>query len=210
MKLTKQWMALAMLIAMLIATSAAPLWAAPAESQTASQPASQSAGLFDKGNSHATKPASDDWPKIIGGLALVAGLIFLARHLLRRAGGATALGGRGGIVEVLHRTTLSMKHQLLVVKFGRRLLLMQSSPQGLRTLSELSDPDEIAEMLTAIERKKPGSFTTLMDRKAGQFAGDAKEVAPSAANKPPASTDEPGEALRQLGRKLRRQEDQLP
>ena len=58
----------------------------------------------------------DDWPRVLGALAVVVALILLARYFLRRAGGAKRAGTKGGPVETLWRTSLSMKHQMFVVR----------------------------------------------------------------------------------------------
>jgi len=86
-------------------------------------------------------------------LALVIGLIFAVRFLLKRYGPASP-GGRSGAVELLINRPVGPKNRLLLVRFGRRLLLLGSGPSGLSTLCEASDPQETAAILEGGE----GSF----------------------------------------------------
>ena len=161
---SRQWIAIWVMAATIAAMSAA------AAAQTTAGPFAQKDG----------KPAGgagvwDGTLRVVLALALVVGLIYLSRYLLRKAGGAGKLHAQGGVVETLWRTNLSMKHQLTLVRMGRRVLLLGCTPQEVSTLCEVTDPQEIAELLNAVEEGKGDSFTRLLSRKAGQFAGDVDQ-----------------------------------
>lgn len=63
-------------------------------------------------------------------------------------------GGAGrpsGVIEVLARYPVGRGQQLMVLKFARRILLVHQSASDTRTLSEMTDPDEVAATLTRLE-----------------------------------------------------------
>jgi flagellar biogenesis protein FliO len=53
-------------------------------------------------------------------------------------------------VQVLARCPVSHKQQILIVQVGRRLLVVGESAAGMNTLSEITDPDEVAVMMAQI------------------------------------------------------------
>ena len=97
------------------------------------------------------------WAQTILALAAVIGLIFLARYLLRRVGSSSPALGGGGPIRVLARANLSPKERLLLVRMGGRVLLLGSAPGGLTTLSEVTDPDEVSELLEQVAAGKSPS-----------------------------------------------------
>jgi len=105
------------------------------------------------------------WWQTALALLLVVGLIFLARYLLRRLGGRAVKTG-GGAVDVLARTSVSPRQQLLLVRLGQRLLLVGSGPEGMTPLSEITDPQEVERMVKLIETSKAESFAEILRRKA--------------------------------------------
>ncbi|MHC5004548.1 MAG: flagellar biosynthetic protein FliO, partial [Planctomycetota bacterium] len=107
-------------------------------------------------------------PRVLGGLAAVIGLIVLLRLALRRAAGPLGGGGRpSGVLEVLARYPVGRGQQLILLKVARRLLLVHQSGPAMRTLSELSDPEEVAVVLARIEagsRRGSRSFRSALQR----------------------------------------------
>ncbi len=88
------------------------------------------------------------WGRTLGALALVVVLIFAARIMLKRFGPISGQQRRD-MLDVLARATVSPRHQLLLVRLGRRLVLVGQSPTSLTTLSEVTDPDEVAALIEA-------------------------------------------------------------
>lgn len=120
------------------------------------------------------------WLQLLLALALVVGLIFLARFLLRRFGGTAKFTGGSRVVEVLARTALTPKHQVFLVRLGRRLVLVGAGPEGLAALAEVTDPDEVAKLAADVEASKPGAFADIFRRKtqqADESGGDAGQSA---------------------------------
>jgi flagellar biogenesis protein FliO len=88
------------------------------------------------------------WARPVLALGLVAGLIWVLRCLLRRWGKALP-GASGGVIEVVGRAPMSPRSQLILVKLGRRLVLVGAWHGGAAALSEVTDSQEVAELLAA-------------------------------------------------------------
>lgn len=80
-------------------------------------------------------------------LGVVVALIFVLRFVLRRFGPGRQGRGRGGPMTVLARTSVSPRQQMLLVRLGRRLVLVGSGPEGMVSLAEVRDADEVAELV---------------------------------------------------------------
>jgi flagellar biosynthetic protein FliO len=143
----RQWIAATMLLAMLAAAPVVALADDAAPGDTATRPVKKPESQDDKVLSRDGGWGGDGWLRTAGAMALVIGLIFLARYALRRFAPSAGKVTSGGKVEVLARTNLSARQQLCLVRMGRRVLLIGSGPEGMRTLSEVSDPAEVADLL---------------------------------------------------------------
>lgn len=89
------------------------------------------------------------WLQSIAALGVVVGVIFLLRFVLRRMvrTGGVGFARRQGPLDVLHQVSAGAGRQLLLVRLGRRLLLIGSTTGGLRTLAEVDDETQAAEMM---------------------------------------------------------------
>ena len=158
----RQWMALAAMT-LLIGVSAERLRAQGAPATSAAPPATQGAAAGDTSGKQVPPrqqaPGNAgslmDWLRMVLALAVVVGLIFVTRWLLKRAGAAAGITAGGRAVEVLARSPLSSRHQMYLVRMGRRLLLVGSGPEGLRTLSEVTDQQEVQDLLKAVAAGAP-------------------------------------------------------
>lgn len=93
----------------------------------------------------------------IGSLALVLALVLVLKVILTRAARSSGsfsarlgAGGRApsGVLEVLGRYPVARGITLVLLRLDRRVLLLSQSPEGFATLAELTDPDDIASILT--------------------------------------------------------------
>lgn len=100
---------------------------------------------------------ASDWIKTLAALAIVLALIFGLRLLLRRVGGGAAGGAARGAIEVLARTPVTPKHQVLLLRVGQRIWLVGAGSNGLSRLGEISEPEQVAELLGAVERGRSTS-----------------------------------------------------
>jgi flagellar biogenesis protein FliO len=89
------------------------------------------------------------WTRTLGALALVVVLIFLARIMLKRFGPVSGRARRD-VLDVLARSAVSPRHELLLVRVGRRVVLVGRSPSAMTTLSEITDRDEAAGLIESV------------------------------------------------------------
>jgi flagellar biogenesis protein FliO len=99
------------------------------------------------------------WVQTFGILAVVLAVMVLVLKWLRRAGLGGLAGGSTAAVQILSRGYLTNKHQMVLVRFGGRILLLGLGPQNLDVLSEVSDSAEAAQILARLEGGKPGSIS---------------------------------------------------
>ncbi|QDU74432.1 Flagellar biosynthesis protein, FliO [Bremerella volcania] len=63
------------------------------------------------------------------------------------------------IIQVLGKSQLSGKQQLELVRVGQKLLLLCVTPNGVETLTEITEPTEVERLLTIVRQDSPGSMT---------------------------------------------------
>jgi flagellar biogenesis protein FliO len=124
------------------------------------------------------------WLQTLGILGIVLALMGLVLKALRRAGVGKSFGGSTATIQILSRGYLSNKHQMVLVRFGQRVLLLGLGPQSLDVLSEVREPGEAAEILARLEGGKPGSisqgFQQTIDSAVRQYDREGKLESPVA------------------------------
>jgi flagellar biogenesis protein FliO len=78
-----------------------------------------------------------------GSLAIVVGLFLLVAWVVRRGMPRNAALLPTSAVEVLGRAPLIGKQQVHLVRCGNKILLLDASPSGVKTLTEITDPAEV-------------------------------------------------------------------
>ena len=97
---------------------------------------------------------------IISSLLLVVGLFLGIAWCYRKTLGTSLAGGLPKqVVNILGRTSISARQQLVLVRFGSKLLLVSVIQGEARTLGEISDPLEVDQMLGLCESGQPGSIS---------------------------------------------------
>ena len=91
----------------------------------------------------------EQWGRTLLALAVVVALIFAARIMLRRFSPVSG-PRRREVLDVLARATVSPRHQLLLIRAGRRVVLVGQGPASLTTLSEIKDTEEVAALIEAV------------------------------------------------------------
>lgn len=162
---------------------------APAPQADAAAPASESRPLLTgRGRAspatvegaQTSRGASADsgasWMRVIGALALVVGLIYVLRGVVRRVaarGGLRAqfgVGGRApsGVLEVLGRYPVSRGQSIVLLRVDQRVLLLGQSSSGFRTLADFSDTGEVASLLVRARDEDSeslsGRFRTMLSK----------------------------------------------
>jgi flagellar biogenesis protein FliO len=194
------------LIAALLAGGALGIFAGPGLAAESDNRLISPAG-GNTGTGLADKSWLAGWPQVVGALALVAGLVFLAGYCLKRGSQRGQLSRGKNVFEVVSRGQVSMKHQVYLVQVGRRLLVLGSGSTGLSTLAEITDPQEAMELVELAQGAKSQTFRNLLESKAEAFqAGGLKEAGLAGRNNSKGKTQElhedSYEAVRQLKEKL--------
>ena len=99
-------------------------------------------------------PPAVDLPKLAGALGIVLTLIFALRAVFKHVFPSSTAAGATRAVQVLSRSILSPKQQLVLVRVGRRLIVVADSGGQMSALSEITDPDEVASLLGQIKDEK--------------------------------------------------------
>ena len=119
-----------------------------------------------------------DVRRIVTALAVVLVLILLARWFVRRFFGVAGAARSTRAVQVLSRSTLSPKQQLMLLRVGRRLLVVGDGGGQLNTLSEITDADEVAALVGQVQDDHSAAlsraFGSLFGRMQGKF-GEAEQ-----------------------------------
>lgn len=111
-------------------------------------------------------------------LGVVIGLVLLARWGYRKLGGRMVTRS-SPVVEVLSRTMVAPRSHVLLLRVGPRVLVVSDSSAGARTLAEVTDPEEVADLLGTLQSEKSdspsGNFGRLLGRMNASLEEDASE-----------------------------------
>jgi flagellar biogenesis protein FliO len=98
-----------------------------------------------------------DVRRVILALGGVVALILLLKLGLKRVFGVASAPRSSRAVQVLTRSPLSPRHQLIMLRVGRRLLVVADGGGQMNTLSEITDPDEVAALLGQLQDDQGGA-----------------------------------------------------
>lgn len=140
-------------------------------------------GLFNASGGEASSGSGlgDGWLlSTLAALGVVLAMVFGIRWMLRRGGIATASAPQGSLVEVLSRTTIAPRSHVMLMRVGQRILIVSDSSAGMRTLSTIHEPEEVAELLGAVDASRPTSMTQsfggVMKKLSGQWQEEPAAV----------------------------------
>lgn len=149
-----------------MAVNAAPL-SAPLDVSVQATSEQQSLGAAREPAQSAASSGVSEVVRMLGALTAVVGLAFAAKWWLRRSGIATRM--QGGAFEIIARHSIGRGQSVLVVRFGPRLLCVEQARDGLRTLSELTDPAQVAATIAEARGVAPTEHT--VDLRRGKDTG---------------------------------------
>jgi|GEM_PF-3876450 len=99
-------------------------------------------------------------------LMVVLSLIFAVAWMLKK--NKIAFGGSNAaeVLEVIGKRTVAQKQSIYLVRLGSRILVLGSGPEGLRSLSEITDPIEVDYLaglckISSQNGEKPLSFLSM-------------------------------------------------
>jgi flagellar biogenesis protein FliO len=119
---------------------------------------------------------SMDYGRVLGALGVVIVLIFLLRWAARYVFPSVAGRSPSRLVEVLARSMLTPKQHVVLIRVGRRLIVVGDSGTQMTTLCEIADPDEVASLVGQLRDEKitaASGFGSLFGRFSRRF--DASE-----------------------------------
>lgn len=118
-------------------------------------------------------------------LVLVIGLILMIRLAIGRFNGRMGPAARRSnpAIEVLSRIAIAPRNHLLLVRIGQRLLVLGDSPNGLSSLANLDNPEEVAAILLQVASAKSHSataqFQQMLSKMSGQYQADRPDNDPT-------------------------------
>ena len=128
----------------------------------------------------ASKPVPGTGPDLVRvgfALAAVLGLIFFLRWGSRRLMNAPSAARSSQAVQVLARTAMSPRQDVVLIQVGRRVLIVAEGNAQASALDRITDPDEVAALIGQVRAEKQagaaGSFGSLFARVKGTVTGDA-------------------------------------
>ncbi|HWB52769.1 MAG TPA: flagellar biosynthetic protein FliO [Tepidisphaeraceae bacterium] len=129
-----------------------------------------------------SQPAAVDdpysYPKILIAMGLVISLILALKWgATKFAPGIAARQGKS--ISVLSRLSVGPKQHLLLVRIGRRAVLVGNSGTQMSPLCEISDADELAHLVGQVESEKSvvavgGKFASLFKKREQDFEPEAE------------------------------------
>lgn len=105
-------------------------------------------------------------------MGVVIGLIFLFRWCGRKMFAGAAAQKSTKVVQVLSRCVIAPKQQVLLIRVGRRVVVVGDTGSQLSPLCEIQDPDEVAELIGAAGSER----STSAAKPFGSFFGRAKDA----------------------------------
>ena len=94
-------------------------------------------------------------------LMIVIGIFLGCTWLYRKSLGVTKSGGLPkNVVQVLGRTPMATRQQLVLLRFGSKLVLVSTVHGETRTISEITDPMEVDRLSGLCESHQPGSISS--------------------------------------------------
>jgi flagellar biogenesis protein FliO len=129
--------------------------------------------------------------RVLAALGVVLGLIFGLRWFARRFFPGAAGTRASGVVRVLSRSPVAPKQHVLLVQVGRRVLVVADNGAQLCALSQITDPDEVAQLIGEVSSAKVageafdqkfGKAKQEFDANLGPSSDDALETSASASD----------------------------
>jgi flagellar biogenesis protein FliO len=102
----------------------------------------------------------DSLMTVLGSMGIVLGLFVVTMWCLRRSGPKSGQALPAEVVEVLGRASLTGKQQMHLIRFGSKLVLVAASPDGIKTISEITESQEVDRIAGYCHEKAPYSATS--------------------------------------------------
>ena len=139
-----------------------PLGAAPANVNSSASAAGGAAAASDS-----------SWIlQTITALGVVLALIVALRFVIQRVTGLRPAPMTTRLVEVLARSPIAPRTHLLFLRIHQRIVVATQSPAGMQTLTELTDPQEVAAIMAQVQAARPASISRSFQHLLGRLDRD--------------------------------------
>jgi flagellar biogenesis protein FliO len=124
-----------------------------------------------------------------GSLAIVLGLFLVIAWAMRKAAPRGSLVLPKEVFAILGRAPLGARQQVQLLRCGNKLLLVSITPNGVETLTEITEPLEVDRIAGICQQSDPKSSTT-------SFRQVFQQLAPASGKPPELDNLEPSPARR--------------
>lgn len=131
------------------------------------------------GSQQKNRATSGSWWTSLGGLMIVLAIIVGLAALLKKRMPGAQMGLPAEAVQPLGRKLLEHRHAIHLVRCGSRILVIGSSPQGLNTLAEITDPVEVDYLSGICSRRDTNSANEGFRQYLNRFRTDDTVEEPS-------------------------------
>jgi flagellar biogenesis protein FliO len=118
---------------------------------------------------------------VAASLAIVLGLFFVLVWITRKNMPRAMVGLSSQVVEVLGRAPLGQRQQMHLVRIGNKLLLVCVTPAGAHTLTEVTDPAQVDQLVALCRQDRSAgithSFRNVLSRRNDAAAASADSPA---------------------------------
>ena len=140
-----------------------------------------------------------EYPRVALALSAVIALIFALRWAAKKYFPQPGRTNGSSVVQVLARSPLAPRQQILILRVGRRILVVGDTGSQMNPLSEITDPDEVATLIGQLGEEKAflaaRPFSSLFSRARQELSPDeATDAADRDAPHPADETEAPGAA----------------
>ncbi|HXE54869.1 MAG TPA: flagellar biosynthetic protein FliO [Tepidisphaeraceae bacterium] len=132
-----------------------------------------------------------EYGRVVGALCVVVGLIFFLKWCGKFFFPSAVGRSSTRVVEVLSRSVLAPRQQVMLLRVGRRVIVVADSGSQMSTLCEIGDPDEVAALVGQMRDEKHAAvagFGSLFGRFRRKFDTVEEEAQ---AQTPPLQDEEP-------------------
>jgi flagellar biogenesis protein FliO len=132
--------------------------------------------------------------RMILALAIVLLAIFVSHRVWKKLGLPGGSGRLSGALQVVSRLSVAPKQQILLVRVGKRLVLVGNSGTQMNPLCEIGDPDEAAALLGEVASQRDESasvaFNAVLGGEEKRFEEESIAAASSGDEETEAEEDE--------------------
>ncbi len=103
-------------------------------------------------------------------------MIFALRWAARRFFATPGAASGSSAVQVLSRSAFSPRQQVVLIRVGRRVLVVSDNGQQLSSLAQISEPDEVAALLGQVRERTEISPTKAFGNLFQRFSAASEEA----------------------------------